>query len=114
MYGPRIGKTDRPLGIRFMRAFSKANLYLRAHLATPAGRAEIAQIYQKYIPIDDPALYAKIGLAVGPEKLTVVTEGKYALRWQMDQYVKQGLVQTRPDLKASVDNSFVEGAARTK
>lgn len=114
MYGARMGKADRPLGVRFMRAFTQANSYLRAHLTTPAGRAEIAQIYQKYIPIDDPSLYTKIGLAVGPEKLTVVTEGKYALRWQMEQYVKQGLVETRPDLKTSVDNSFVDAVARAK
>jgi len=114
MYGQRIGKTDRPLGVRFMRAFSKANLYLRAHLATPAGRVEIAQTYQKYIPIDDPTLYQKIGLAVGPAKLTVVTEGKYALRWQLDQYAKQGLVTSTPELKNFVDNSFVEAAARAK
>jgi hypothetical protein len=87
---------------------------LRAHLATPAGRVEIAQIYQKYIPIDDASLYARIGLAVGPAKLTVVTEGKYALRWQLDQYVKQGLVTSAPDLKNFIDNSFVETAARTK
>lgn len=114
MYGQRMGKTDRPLGVRFMRAFSRANLYLRAHLATPAGRAEVAQIYQKYIPIDDPSLYSRIGLAVGPAKLTVVTEGKYALRWQMDQYVKQGLVTSAPELKNFVDESFVEAATRPK
>jgi NitT/TauT family transport system substrate-binding protein len=94
MYGQRVGKTDRTLGVRFLRAFSKANLYLRAHLTTPAGRVEVAKIYQKYIPIDDPALYEKIGLAVGPEKLNVAVEGKFALRWQMDQYVRQGLVTT--------------------
>jgi NitT/TauT family transport system substrate-binding protein len=114
MYGQRMGKTERPVGMRFMRAFAKANLFLRAHLATPAGRAAIAQIYQKYIPIDDPALYTKIGLAVGPEKLNVAVEGKYALRWQMDQYVAQGLVKTAPDLKTAVDNSFAEAAARAK
>jgi NitT/TauT family transport system substrate-binding protein len=114
MYGQRIGKTDRNLGMRFMRAFSKGNLYLRSHLTTPAGRTAIAAIYQKFIPIDDPSLYTKIGLAVGPEKLNVVTEGKYALRWQMDQYVAQGLVKTPPDLKAVVDNSFAEAASRAK
>jgi NitT/TauT family transport system substrate-binding protein len=114
MYGQRIGKTDRNLGMRFMRAFSKSNLYLRAHLRTPAGRATVAAIYQKFIPIDDPSLYTKIGLAVGPEKLNVAVEGKYALRWQMDQYVAQGLVKTPPDLKAAVDNSFAEAASRAK
>jgi NitT/TauT family transport system substrate-binding protein len=114
MYGQRMGKTERPLGERFLRAFSKANMYLRTHLTTPAGRVAVAQIYQKYIPIDDPALYQKIGLAVGPEKLDVVVEGKYALRWQMDQYVKQGLVTTAPNLKNFVDNSFAEAVSKTK
>jgi ABC-type nitrate/sulfonate/bicarbonate transport system substrate-binding protein len=33
-----------------------------------------------------------------------------ALRWQMQQYVTQGLVKTVPDLKSAVDNSFVRGA----
>ena len=114
MYGERVGKTDRPLGVRFLRAFSKANMYLRAHLATPAGRVAIAHIYQKYIPIDDPTLYEKIGLAVGPEKLDVVVEGKYALRWQMEQYVKQGLITTVPDLKKFVDNTFAAAVAHPK
>jgi NitT/TauT family transport system substrate-binding protein len=108
MYGQRMGKTDRPLGVRFLRAFSKANMFLRAHLTTPAGRSEIAKIYQKYIPIDDPTLYERIGLAVGLEKLNAVVEGKFALRWQMDQYVNQGLVTTTPDLKKFVDNTFAE------
>jgi NitT/TauT family transport system substrate-binding protein len=106
MYGQRMGKTDRSAGQRFLRAFAKANAYLRAHLTTPAGRVTVAQIYQKYIPIDDPTLYEKIGLAVGPEKLDVVVEGKFALRWQMEQYVREGLVTTAPDLKKFVDNSF--------
>jgi len=114
MYGQRMGKTDRPLGVRFLRAWSSANMFLRAHLSTPAGRAAIAQIYQKYIPIDDPSLYTKIGLAIGPEKLTVDVDGKYALRWQMQQYVKEGLVQTAPNLAANVDNTFAEAVARAK
>jgi NitT/TauT family transport system substrate-binding protein len=114
MYGQRIGKTDRNLGMRFMRAFTKSNLWLRAHLRTPAGRTQIAAIYQKFIPIDDQSLYTKIGLAAGPENLRVVVDGKYALRWQMDQYVAQGLVKTPPDLKAAVDNSFAEAAFRAK
>ncbi|HEY5349166.1 MAG TPA: ABC transporter substrate-binding protein [Candidatus Lustribacter sp.] len=114
MYGQRVGKTDRPLGERFLRAFAKANTFLRAHLTTPAGRTAIAQIYQKFIPLDDPTLYTKIGLAVGPAKLDVAIDGKYALRWQMDQYVKQGLVKTAPDLTKFVDNTFAEAASRAK
>jgi NitT/TauT family transport system substrate-binding protein len=111
MYGQRMGQTDKPLGLRFLRAFSKANMYLRAHATTPAGRAAIAAIYQKYIPLDDPTLYARIGLAMGPVDLKVDVESKYALRWQMQQYVAEGLVTTAPDLKKSVDNSFAEALA---
>jgi NitT/TauT family transport system substrate-binding protein len=111
MYGQRMGKTDKPLGLRFLRAFSKANMYLRSHATTPAGRTAIGAIYQKYIPLDDPTLYARIGLAIGPEDLKVDVESKYALRWQMQQYVAEGLVTTAPDLKKSVDNSFAAALA---
>jgi NitT/TauT family transport system substrate-binding protein len=108
MYGQRMGKTDKPLGLRFLRAFSKANLFLRSHVTTPAGRVAIAAIYQKYIPLDDPTLYQRIGLAIGPENLKVDVDSKYALRWQMERYVAEGLVTVAPDLKKSVDNSFAE------
>jgi NitT/TauT family transport system substrate-binding protein len=114
MYGQRLSKTDRTLGTRFLRAFSRANAYLRAHAVTPAGRVAIAAIYQKYIPLDDPTLYQRIGLAIGPDNLKVDVDGKYALRWQMQQYVKQGLVQTAPNLAKSVDNSFAEALSRAK
>ena len=112
IYGQRAGKSDRGLGLRFMRAYSKANTYLRAQLMTPAGRAAIARIYQKYFPIDDPTLYQRVGLAVGMEKLTVQAEGRYGLIWQMDQYANAGLVLTRPNVSAAVDNSFAEAVAR--
>jgi len=113
MYGQRMGKTDKPLGLRFLRAFSKANVDLRSHATTPAGRAAIAAIYQKYVPLDDATLYARIGLAIGPENLKVDVESKYALRWQMQQYVADGLITMAPDLKKSVDNSFAEALTPT-
>jgi NitT/TauT family transport system substrate-binding protein len=106
VYGKRLERTDRALGLRFMRAFSAANLSLRAQLATPDDRVAIGKLYQKYVPLDDPTLYTKIGLAVGPEKLTVDVEGRYGLRWESQQYVKAGLVDKAPDLKAAVDDSF--------
>lgn len=113
MYGDRMENKDRSLGMRFMRAFSKSNLYIRAHL-DPAGRAELAKIYQKYIPIDNPELYERVGLAVGPEKLTPVIEGKYALRWQMEQYVRNGDVKIAPDMRKAIDPAFADAAARAK
>lgn len=106
MYGQRIGKADKPLGVRFLRALFKANTSLRAQLATPAGRTTVAAIYQKYIPLTDPTLYARIGLATGPDDPKVDVESKYALRWQMERYVSEGLVTQRPDLNKSIDHTF--------
>ncbi len=111
MYGQRIGKADKPLGLRFLRAYSKANLFLRSHATTSSGRSAIGAIYQKYVPLDDPTLYDRIGLAIGPEDLKVDVESKYALRWQMERYVGEGLVTARPDLTKSIDNSFAEPLA---
>lgn len=107
MYGNRIVTQRRDIGIRFMRAYQKANAFVLRDLATRAGRAELERIYQKYIPLDDPSVYLETGLPAGPPDLAVDVDGKYALRWQMDQYVEQGLVKKVPDLKSAVDNSFV-------
>ena len=90
-----------------MRAYQRANTFLLRNLATRAGRAELARIYQKYIPLDDPSVYLETGLPAGPADLSVDIDGPYALRWQMQQYVAQGLVKASPDLKSAVDNSFV-------
>lgn len=106
MYGDRV-ITHRDIGVRFMRAYAKANALVLHDLASKAGRAELARIYQKYIPLDDASAYLEMGLPVAPPDLSVDVDGKYALRWQMDQYVAQGLVKNIPDLKAAVDNSFV-------
>jgi NitT/TauT family transport system substrate-binding protein len=107
MYGSKLTKSRRDIGIRFMRAYQRANTFLLRNLATRAGRAELARIYQKYIPLDDPSVYLETGLPAGPADLSVDIDGPYALRWQMQQYVAQGLVKASPDLKSAVDNSFV-------
>lgn len=112
MYGDRIGTRQRGIGVRFMRAVERGNQFLLRRTSSPSGRREIAAIYQKYVPVDDPSLYERIGLPIGPADLSVDIDGKYALRWQMQQYVDEGLVKTRPDLNAAVDNTFVTLAAR--
>ena len=57
MYGNRIATTKRDVGVRFMRAYNRANAFLLRNLTTRAGRRQIALIYQKYIPLDDPSIY---------------------------------------------------------
>jgi NitT/TauT family transport system substrate-binding protein len=114
IYGDRLGKNERPLGMRFMRAMTRANKFVRARLATPAGRTEIAQIYQKYVPLTNVAIYEKIGLGTGPENLAVDINGKYGLRWEEDQFALAGLIPKPPDITTAVDNSFAEAAARAR
>jgi NitT/TauT family transport system substrate-binding protein len=114
IYGDRLGKTDRPLGMRFMRAMTRANSFVRQRLRTPAGRSEIAQIYQKYVPLSSAAIYEKIGLGTGPENLAVDVNGKFGLRWEEDQFAQAGLVPKPPDITTAVDNTFAEAAAHTR
>lgn len=110
MYGQRLIDKDRDLGMRFMAAYQKANSYLRHRLTEPGGRKEIAQIYQKFLPLPDPTLYEKIGLGMGHEKLTVNVDGNFGLRWQLKQHIASGLVPHPPKLANIVDQSFAEAA----
>jgi NitT/TauT family transport system substrate-binding protein len=112
MYGDRLGKKDRDLGMRFMRALAKANTYTRNAVTTPEGRKEIAEIYQKYAPQKSAAVYADpdMGLSLGRATVAVDVDGKYGLRWQLDWYHNAKLVPTQPDLAKVVDNSFANAA----
>lgn len=112
MFGANITRHRRDVGVRFMRAYRRANAFLLRGLASRSGRREIAAIYQKYIPLDDPSIYEDAGLPAGPPNLAVDLDGPFALEWQMAQYTAQGLVKAQPDLRAAVDNSFVRDAAR--
>jgi NitT/TauT family transport system substrate-binding protein len=112
MYGDRLGKKDRDLGMRFMRALAKANAYTRKAVATPEGRKEIAEIYQKYVPQKSVSVYAdpEMGLSLGRATMAVDVDGKYGLRWQLNWYRDDKLVPTEPDLGKVVDNTFANAA----
>jgi NitT/TauT family transport system substrate-binding protein len=112
MFGDRLGKDNRDLGMRFMRAYAKSNSYVRKRLQEPGGRQEIAQVFQKYLPIKDPKMYEKIGLGLGDEDMSVNVDGKYGLKWQLQHYTERGLIRKQPDLEKGVDNSFAQAAAK--
>lgn len=114
IFGDRLGKTERPLGMRYLRALTRANLYVRQRLATPAGRVELAAMYQKYVPLENAALYTKIGIGNGPENLAVDINGKFGLKWEEQEFTAAGLVPKPPDIASAVDNTFAEAAARGK
>jgi len=113
MFGDRLGKEDRDLGMRFMRAYAKSNSYVRKRLQEPGGRQEVAAIFQKYLPIKDPKMYEKIGLGLGEEDMSVNVDGKHGLKWQLQHYTDRGLIPKQPDLDKGVDNSFAKAAAKS-
>lgn len=114
IYGERLAKGDRAIGMRYMRALTRANRFVRQRLASPAGRAELAAIYQKYVPLENVALYEKIGIGTGLDNLAVDVDGTFGLRWELEQFTAAGLVQKQPDLKTAVDNSFADAAAKAR
>ena len=113
MYGERLAEKDRKIGERFLAAFHKANTWLRANVNSAAGRKELAQYYQKYIPVEDASAYERVALGVGRETLVPNIDGPNGHTMQRDWYVKQGLIPKVPDMKDVVDSSFAHGAART-
>jgi len=116
MYGERLSKKERDLGMRFMRALHKGNDYNLRVVGTQEGRNEIAQIYQKHVPLQSAAVYAdpKMGLSLGRKTLAVDIDGLHGLRWQLDWYANAGLVPTKPDLAKVVDNAFAIAADKAK
>jgi len=116
MYGERLSKKERDLGMRFMRALQKGNEYNLRVVGTQEGRNEIAQIYQKHVPLQSAAVYAdpKMGLSLGRKSLAVDVDGPHGLGWQLNWYADAKLVPTKPDLAKVVDNSFANAADKTQ
>lgn len=108
MFGERLAQKDRRTGERFMTAFHKANTWLRANIANPASRKEIAAMYQKYIPVEDASAYERVALGVGRESLVPTVEGPSGHQMQRDWYAKAGLVPKVPEMKDVVDPSFAQ------
>lgn len=112
MYGERLLKENRELGQRFMNAYHRSNAQLREMWKSEEGRAEAAEMYQKYIPRKDKDIYTRIAPAYSRENLVVKVEGKSGLREQLEWYAGHGLVPEKPSLEVAVDNEFAEKAAR--
>jgi NitT/TauT family transport system substrate-binding protein len=108
VYGPKLTKGNRDLGERFMRAYARTTEWMLRALASKEGRADIAAIYQKIVPVKDPALYEQIALSVPAQDLRVNLDGEFGVKWQVQQLADRGLLLGMPDVSASVDNSFVD------
>lgn len=114
VYGKRLTEKERDLGQRLMNALVRTNSWMLDAVATPKGREEIAEIYQKAFPQPNPALYREIAIIVGSPGMKVDVDGKYGLTWQIAQLQQRGLLLGDPKIIGHVDNSFVEKALKSK
>jgi NitT/TauT family transport system substrate-binding protein len=110
IYGAQLTSSRRDVGIRFLRAFSRANRYLRRALRTADGRRSVARIYQRYLPLEDPSIYHEIGLPDGVPDLHVSLGRRFGLSWQLEQYQRAGLVTRAPMLAKAVDQRFLDAS----
>lgn len=100
----------RDLAERFVRAYVKTNQFVRKALPTKEGRAEIAAIYQKHVPVKDASAYERIALGTASADAKVNVDGEYGLKWQLQQLVERGLIQGDPQLDKHLDQSLLPSA----
>ncbi|WP_165794804.1 ABC transporter substrate-binding protein [Marinobacter fuscus] len=109
LYSNNLANENHELGQKFMNGYYKTNSWLRKSLVTEEGRKEIADIYQKYIPSRNKAIYEEIALSVAVEDLSINVDGQYGLLWQIDKLKERGLLRGDPEIKNQVDSSFISG-----
>jgi len=111
MFGNQMME-NRQLGVRFLKAYLKTNSWLREVLPTKAGRAEVAAIYQKYVPAQSEDTYRHIALGTASADATVKVDGEFGLQWQLDQLRAQGVINGDPKLADYVDGSLLAEALK--
>jgi NitT/TauT family transport system substrate-binding protein len=107
MYGPRLLKTDREVGVRFMRGLLTSMRHMRGMLTDPQRKLEIAAMMQKHLPGKNADMYARMSWQLTTEGQRVNLP---SLQEQLDFYAEQKLVPKLPDLKAHVDTTVLERA----
>lgn len=109
MFGERLAGPDRATGVKFLRAYRKAVNYMHEALKDPAKAKDVAVIFQKHLPLQDPTLYEHMGWPMSRPDISVNTAN---LHEQLDWYVKRGLVRNAPKLDAFIDTSIAADAAK--
>jgi len=112
MFGDRLMKKNRDLGMRFLAAYYEGNTKLLELLKTPEGVKEVAEIYSKYLPLNSKGVYERAGLAVARKSLVVDIGGEFGLQAQMDWYNSRGLIPKLPKLSDVIDNEFAVAAEK--
>jgi len=107
MYSPQFAKTDAAKG--FMIAYLQGVRDYNDVIRGKANMDEFARIGAKYLPVKDPAIYKSV------KQIGIDPNGKLQagpMQQDIDFYLSQGLLKTKPDLSKLIDNSFVDAAAK--
>lgn len=106
LFGTRLSEENRDLGQRFIDGYHEANLWFLNALTTPEGRKEIAEIYQKVMPLRAADLYERIEFVKATPDLVVDIDGQFGLEWQVNVLNERGLLKGVPVMADHVDTGF--------
>ncbi len=109
MFGERLAGPDRAIGVKFLRGYLKSVRYMHEALKDKAKAKDVAQIFQKRLPLKSASLYETMGWPISRPDVSVNVA---SLHEQLDWYVKRGLVRNKPNLDAFIDTSFAADAAK--
>jgi NitT/TauT family transport system substrate-binding protein len=107
IYGPQFAKT--PAAKAFMTAYLQGVRDYNDVIRGKANMDDFARIGAKYLPVKDPAVYKAV------RHIGINPDGKLQLGPMQEDvqfYLDQGLMQSKPDLSKLVDNSFVDAASK--
>jgi len=113
IYSNRMTR-NKELGLRFMKAYLKTNTWLRQVLGTQRGRAEVAAIYQKYVPAQSEDMYRRIALGTASADATIKIDGEFGIQQQLNQLREQGLINGDPKLADYFDTSLLTEARKVR
>lgn len=109
MFGDRLAGKDRATGVKFLRAYIKAIRFMHEATKDKAKAKEVADMFQKHIPLQNPSLYETMGWPMSRPDASVNVSN---LHEQLDWYVKRGLVRQKPDLDKFIDTTIASDALK--
>ncbi len=112
MYGERLGKDNRDLGMRFMRRLCQEQfLCAQAPVRSRAAARKSRRFFRNICRSKIRKCMRRSALASATKSMSVNVDGKYGLKWQLQHYTER-LVPHPPKLAESVDQSFAKAASK--
>lgn len=106
-YSPQFARDNPEAAKRWALAYLQGVRYYQTALKTPAGKAEMINLLNKYIAPQSQSFYDQM---VFPYSNPDGYVNDKSVTSDLDWYVTTGQVKDKPDLKTVIDHSFMEYA----